>query len=142
MDLAGQRKFDPPAYPGIQNHCLGEMFKSIVKEFCLGYLLTQGGCPIMTVLKDGCIAPQLLKAKLVCRMSSKNAVLYTFHPIQWLQRIRKFSKKQILIRRNEAVIIHLTYTHICSIKIGISTQMDFFRNTVFNVVAFLIFRSI
>lgn len=60
----------------------------------------------MTMLKDGCVAHQLLKAKLVCRMSLKNAVLYTLHPVQWLQRIRKFSKKQILMRRNETMIIN------------------------------------
>lgn len=76
----------------------------------------------MTVLKDGYVAHQLLKAKLVCVMSLKHAVLYTLHPIQMLQRIRKFSKKQILLRRNYK---HLTYMHICSIKIEISTQKVF-----------------
>lgn len=75
MDMVGQRKFDPPACPGIQNHCLGETFKSSVKEFCLGCLLMQGGCPIMTVLKDGCVAHQLLKAKRVCKMSFEECCL-------------------------------------------------------------------
>lgn len=79
----------------------------------------------MTVLKDGYIAYQLLKAKLVCKMSLKNAFLYTLHPIQLLQRIRNFSKKQILMKRNEAVIANTTYTCICSIKIEISAQVDF-----------------
>lgn len=58
----------------------------------------------MAMLKDGCVAHQLLKAKLVCRISLRNAVLYTLHPIQLLKRFRKFSKKQMLVRRNEAVI--------------------------------------
>lgn len=93
LDLMGQRKFDPSAYPGIQNLCLGEMFKSTVKEFCLGCLLLQEDCPIKTVLNDGSVAHQLVKAKLVCRMFLKNAFLYTLHPIQLLQRIRRFSKK-------------------------------------------------